>query len=479
MRSFFFLLSLFILLAPQATALAATDVELTDEYREETCAYNTAVCFCDDKSTGITVSTSSSDCLTVCETNSANSWDIYCTSLTCKTESCQGDFHFDGKPISYEPSVAEEPKNDPVVPNLNVSIPGLEFTDPTQDGKYTKVNFLGEYVDAIYRLLMAACAVVAVVMLMIAGLQYTLSRGNASAVKQAKDRIKNAIVGLVLLMSAYSIAFLLDPSTTKFLALSIESVPKEPLPVEYEEDVSAYGATGTIDPADVTTIAGSHLIVNTDDKRIAIDVLASLNSAADSFFTSSASYGNKQNLNIRVTSASRTVATQSRLFYENCIENNGVCSPGTCNPARNSSLFTKSGSTWTMAGTLSNVSTDDSATIIAAMVQNGDPAVCMHTNYVAVDVWPEGQASNYVFDVELQDLLTAVMLKNGFCRIASEPWHFEASSKSTCSGYTATSSSYKTRGVSYTTSACKTWDGLNHCCTVPKDKTSPPGTMCK
>lgn len=83
---------------------------------------------------------------------------------------------------------------------------------------------LAEYIDALYRYLVPTMAVVAVVMVMIAGLQYILSRGNPSAVKQAKERIAKAVVGLILLLSAYTLAYFLDPRLVEFTQLRIPKI---------------------------------------------------------------------------------------------------------------------------------------------------------------------------------------------------------------------------------------------------------------
>lgn len=79
-------------------------------------------------------------------------------------------------------------------------------------GSVTEASSIAGYVDALYRLLVPAMTLVAIVMLMIAGLQYILARGNADGIKKSKERMTKAVVGLVLLLSAYTIARLLDPS---------------------------------------------------------------------------------------------------------------------------------------------------------------------------------------------------------------------------------------------------------------------------
>jgi 3D (Asp-Asp-Asp) domain-containing protein len=66
----------------------------------------------------------------------------------------------------------------------------------------------------------------AVVMLMVGGLEYVISGGSSKRVDKAKTRIKNAVIGLVLLFAAFDLAFLIDPGTVMFKSLVVESVPQ-------------------------------------------------------------------------------------------------------------------------------------------------------------------------------------------------------------------------------------------------------------
>ncbi len=94
--------------------------------------------------------------------------------------------------------------------NLNVPIAGN-----------TSVSGLSEYIPLIYNYLIPAASLVAVVMLMVGGLQYATARGNTKAVDQGKTRIANALIGLVLLLSAYAIS---SRSSSKLFCL-IREVP--------------------------------------------------------------------------------------------------------------------------------------------------------------------------------------------------------------------------------------------------------------
>lgn len=88
----------------------------------------------------------------------------------------------------------------------------------------TSVRSFPEYLSLAYKFLIPAASMIAVIMVMVGGVQYATSRGNAKAVDQAKERISNAIIGLVLLMSAYVIANLLDPRLVMFDRLRVPLV---------------------------------------------------------------------------------------------------------------------------------------------------------------------------------------------------------------------------------------------------------------
>ncbi len=113
------------------------------------------------------------------------------------------------------------PKADPLFPNLNVDIPGLNKSEfsVTNSGGSVKSNFLGVYIEAVYSWLIGAAALIAVTMMMIGGLQYAMARGKAAYIDKAKKRMTNAITGLILLLAAYDIAFLINPDLVVFHAL--------------------------------------------------------------------------------------------------------------------------------------------------------------------------------------------------------------------------------------------------------------------
>jgi 3D (Asp-Asp-Asp) domain-containing protein len=133
-----------------------------------------------------------------------------------------------GSAQSYgEQAINAIPGSTPVIPILNVPIPGLNLEGSvTNANGMVSSNLLGLYVQAAYRFLLVAGSIMAVVMLMVGGLQYVTSGGSSKRVEKAKERIRNAIIGLVLLFAAFDLAFLLDPATVMFKPLIVESVPQ-------------------------------------------------------------------------------------------------------------------------------------------------------------------------------------------------------------------------------------------------------------
>ena len=69
----------------------------------------------------------------------------------------------------------------------------------------SKDDNVGKIVGTVVNTLLFLLGLVAVIVLIIAGITYTTSAGEADAVKRAKNMILYAVVGLVIAFSAYAI----------------------------------------------------------------------------------------------------------------------------------------------------------------------------------------------------------------------------------------------------------------------------------
>jgi len=143
------------------------------------------------------------------------------------------------EPPTSDTTTPTEPVKNPVTPQLNVNIPGVSFTEPLQrDGKLES-NFIADYVTGVYRYLLGIAVTIAIVFVMIGGLQYVLAAGTGDTSK-AKARIRNSVVGLVLLFCVYVILYTVNPQLTLFKTLSLTVIPQIPLEniVEGDDEVA-------------------------------------------------------------------------------------------------------------------------------------------------------------------------------------------------------------------------------------------------
>lgn len=97
------------------------------------------------------------------------------------------------QPLPCNESLAGCPKNGELVK-----------IDPSGTGK------LGEYLNLMIRLFIGLCAVAAVVMIVIAGIEYSASELTHTK-EDAKNRIQGAILGLILALGSYALLFTINP----------------------------------------------------------------------------------------------------------------------------------------------------------------------------------------------------------------------------------------------------------------------------
>jgi hypothetical protein len=137
---------------------------------------------------------------------------------------------------------------------LSVSIEGLEST-----------NDFGDYVAAIYTWMLGVSITIAVVMVMIGGLQYTFSAGGGEAGK-AKKRIRDAVMGVILLLFSYAILSTVNPALVKL------QVPDFPMirTVVVEDESSCGYLTGEwgMFPYEQTSGAPSNSIYTDETLRL-------------------------------------------------------------------------------------------------------------------------------------------------------------------------------------------------------------------
>ena len=82
-------------------------------------------------------------------------------------------------------AIAAEPAVGYAVPKLQVDIPGVSFESPVavmleKGGEGLSINFLGAYISGVYKYLIGFALTIAIVMIMIGGLQYVLGASSGT-----------------------------------------------------------------------------------------------------------------------------------------------------------------------------------------------------------------------------------------------------------------------------------------------------------
>ncbi len=117
-------------------------------------------------------------------------------------------------------------------PALSVPIPLLQLSEaPVSDqgGGITTISipWIVQYLSGLYRWLVGIVGMLAAVMMMIGGFQYMTAGGDLGKVGKGKQRITDALTGLVLTVGAYLLLNAVNPNLVSFGSLTIQKLEQE------------------------------------------------------------------------------------------------------------------------------------------------------------------------------------------------------------------------------------------------------------
>ena len=156
-----------------------------------------------------------------------------CTSASGgESQSCESGGEIKCVQTSSATTSDEEPLEIPANPRLSIDIPTVRFTDATPAGEqYIDFPWLADYISGLFRYAIPVAAILAVVMMMVGGLQWLTSAGDSGRVGAAKKRIVGAAIGLALLLGSYLLLYTINPELVTLRALRIETVIADPFVV--------------------------------------------------------------------------------------------------------------------------------------------------------------------------------------------------------------------------------------------------------
>lgn len=116
--------------------------------------------------------------------------------------------------------------------NLQIKIPGLEelaekypvICEKKDGSEVCKIPWIAVYIYAIYNYLLGIGGILAALALMIGGVIWLISAGNANRVTQAQSWITGSITGLVILLTSYVLLYQINPNLVGMKYLELESV---------------------------------------------------------------------------------------------------------------------------------------------------------------------------------------------------------------------------------------------------------------
>lgn len=116
--------------------------------------------------------------------------------------------------------------------NLLAPLPGLNTFNPGSMGT-PGAGDLGAYLSKIIPLFIGICAILAVVMIVIGGIEY-MTNEIVSNKEEGKKKIRNAIAGLLLALAAWLILYTINP---KILDVDLSSVVQQVVEINIHDSV--------------------------------------------------------------------------------------------------------------------------------------------------------------------------------------------------------------------------------------------------
>ena|SRR3989338_8052054 len=157
------------------------------------------------------------------------SYPIYKTEIECKDNGGQWGPHYQLlAPLPCDPNA-----NPPIIGCTSGG--KLETFNPAQP------NNLSAYLNLMIKIFIGICAVLSVVMIVMGGLEYMTSE-LISSKESGKEKIRNAVLGLILALGAYALLYTINPDLLKgdigmTSVTSTSTVPERSWYFEYENNV--------------------------------------------------------------------------------------------------------------------------------------------------------------------------------------------------------------------------------------------------
>lgn len=219
---------------------------------------------------------------------------------------------------------------DPIA-KMQIKIPGMDALSAKYPATCTSDNgpttcqlpYLAIYITGLYNYAMGIIGILAAIAIMIGGMLWLVSAGNASRITQAKNWISGAITGIIIMSTSYILLNEVNPELVGLKPITLDIVENIPLPENGSESETAVNAqpsgasspnfTPIAVPANCPTpaelVSFANLVEsNASGKSLRAEALVGLKKAIE--------VAAKYNVKLYVTSGSRSFAYQQQLYDE-------------------------------------------------------------------------------------------------------------------------------------------------------------------
>ncbi len=140
---------------------------------------------------------------------------------------------------------------------------GYKLLAPVGDTAFVAPDTFNLYLQQIINISIGIAGALSVIILIIGGLQYVFSSVSESAKKDAKDRITNAITGLLIALSGYLLLNTINPDLIKLGLPKIDKLSPptktgSPIDRGSNNDQGGPPTPGSLPPTRVGPPVGSH-----------------------------------------------------------------------------------------------------------------------------------------------------------------------------------------------------------------------------
>ena len=147
----------------------------------------------------------------------------------------EGEETLDGKTCVAKKTEEETKKvlpkiSNPINPKLSVSIPlftGFQKISCTDEE--CTVPWIGDYINGLYKYGTTSIVILAVIVLMIAGVMWITAGGKEERIADAKQWIAGSLFGVLIALSSYIILQVINPALTELSPIKISYIGEEDL----------------------------------------------------------------------------------------------------------------------------------------------------------------------------------------------------------------------------------------------------------